>query len=234
MIHKKINPYNEEGFLKKYAIGIIVAVILVIIVCMNSSGTERLVFAFFAAVIGIITNAIIKGIITRKFMRTILSVGLIIIISGFSLFTLEVTVGIDEIHDYFAPEYSLDFQLYNSFTIEGTVVGDEMKMERSTLFAQPRRPTPMDLQYILKENGLEFLTDALTDTADNEDSLVILTFGRELKEVKYKYMGYYGDGVTARGEISFCEEYEDSIMYVYYTKIHDLHFMNCYCQPDLI
>jgi len=222
----KFSP--KKVFKKEDAIGLIVAVVLIIIVCMNSRGSERLVFGFFAAAAGIITGAIIKGILTKEFKRTVVSVVLIVIISGSLLFTLNVTVGIDEIHDFFAPDHSLDFKLYGSYTIDGSIVSEEMKTERSTLISQPRRPMPENwtLKSILTENGLEFLNEVWAAAVFDEDTLVILTFGRELKEIKYKYLGYYGDGVTAKGEITFYEEYEDNAMYVYYTEGHDLYFMN--------
>ena len=228
MMHTK-PKFNPKKVLKKEdVIGLIIAAVLIIIVCINSRGTERLVFAFFAAAAGIITGAIIKGILTKEFKRTVVSVVLIVIISGSLLFTLTVTVGIDEIHDFFAPEHSLDFQLYGGYTIDGSIVAEEMKTEKNTLISQPRRPMPenLTLKSILTENGLEFLDEVWATAVFDEDTLVILTFGRELKEIKYKYLGYYGDGVTANGEITFYEEYEDSAMYVYYTEVHGLYFMN--------
>jgi len=44
-----------------------------------------------------------------------------------------------------------------------------------------------------------------------------------LKEVKYKYLGYFSDGVTSKAKITFCEDYQDNVVYAYFMKKR--HFM---------
>jgi len=79
---------------------------------------------------------------------------------------------------------------------------------------------------MLKKYGLEFFYEICTDSTFDEGSIIMFSFGRELKEIKYKYMGFYNDGVTARAEISFCDEYIDDVVYIYYAReINDLYFM---------
>jgi len=52
----------------------------------------------------------------------------------------------------------------------------------------------------------------------DEKNYVLLSFGRELKEIKYKFLKKFDDGVTAKAEITFFEEYQDDIMYVYFME----------------
>ena len=78
--------------------------------------------------------------------------------------------------------------------------------------------------HALKEYGVELPDELLgAIAASDEYSYIVLSFGSELKEVKYKYLGYFSDGVTSKAKITFCEDYQDNVVYAYFMKKR--HFM---------
>jgi len=227
MMIKRPKSYYKGAFMKNYFVGIAVAIILVVVACLCSRGTEKYLFVLIAVIIGVITNIIVNGVTAKKYERTIIAVVVIATISGILLFTMWLTGALDVVHDYFSTEYLLDYQLHGSYVISESAASEKMKTERSTLLIQPHRPVPTDrdVNYLFKKYGLEFLNETWAESVIGEEIRVMLVFGRELGEVKYKYIGYYGDGVTAKAEITFIEGYADDVLYVYFIN-KKLYFMS--------
>jgi len=214
----------------KNHIGLIASIILITLSIIIFKGTGRYIGSFVGIFIGILISTILHGVATQNYKSSIITT-ILIAFSGALVLFFFVTIGylfLVEIHDYFAIEHSLDLQLHGSYTIDTSEIKKITETKENASFAyvlQLRTGNKTsDIHYrndILKSYGLD-LPDELLDViaASAENSYVILAFGRELEEVKYKFLGYFSDGVTAKAKVIFHEKYLDNIVYAYFIKKH--------------
>ena len=211
--------------MKKY-IGLTATIVLVVIACIISDEDERYSFIVVAIFIGIvmhfiITHIIIYGIVAKNKKYTIDSVAVTIFISFIFWMVVQIDSFISiDIRDYFAKEHSLEYQLYKSYTFDSSLIRETVNIEEDEpftgYFQVPIRKLYRDS--FIKEYKLLFWDEELEAFASSDEDIVILTFGRELKAVKYKYLAYYNDGVASSAKIFFDEEYRDDVVHVYITK----------------
>lgn len=214
--------------MKKH-IGLIIAVILVIISSTFLTGTGKYAGSIAGIFTGIFTSIIIKGITTKKYKSSIIAAFLVAFTGMVLLFFITGYgyLGLVTVHDYFAIEHKLDLQLQGSHRIDTTGIRKYVGVKRNvpfTYFLQINGVKSIKPEYsiesanssILKDYGLELSDELLADIASSDESwYILLSIGRELKEVKYRYLGYYSDGITSEAIVTFSEEYQDDVVYVY-------------------
>ena len=131
-----------------------------------------------------------------------------------------------EIHDFFAIEHKLDLYPQGNFAIESNtkLINENIEKHYKPIHLYQLR-TGNDISdyksrsYSLSGSGIELPDDLSTyASSNNEISYIILSLGREINEIKYKYLGYFSDRSTSKAIITFCEEYHDNIVFVYYMK----------------
>lgn len=109
---------------------------------------------------------------------------------------------------------TLNLQQYGSYTVDTDGIRELLRIKENTQFTYfiQIRDFNNIKEYFQKEFHLEIPELDL----ENDDSYAVISFGRELKEIKYKYMQKpYNDGTVAKAEVTFDEEYHDKTMYVY-------------------
>ena len=112
----------------------------------------------------------------------------------------------------------LNIQLQNSYIIDTTGIREKMHIvdgTPSTFFLQLKHPDDSKA-YLLKEFNLE-VSKEINDIG-GEDKYLIITIGRKLESVLYKFQGKpYLPRTFATADIVFSEKYYDQMMYVYTT-----------------
>ncbi|MCL1858450.1 MAG: hypothetical protein FWF92_04380 [Oscillospiraceae bacterium] len=205
--------------MKKF-IGLIMAVITIIFSIVIFKGTVRYLGTFIGLIIGTITSIIIYGINNKKYISSIIIVFLIIVINFIILFIPQVSFILDDVHDYFAIENTLNLQLHESYSINTSVIKEYIHIKENsslTYFFRFRISDYRIMDTNMDEYKLELPDELLNDIASSGDiNHVILSLGRELKEIKYKFLGKFSDGVTSKAKITFCEEYKEDIIYAYF------------------
>ena len=136
---------------------------------------------------------------------------------------------------YMTKEHIFDLQLHGSYSIDTSGIREYVGVKENvpfTYFLQINSGNSISKSHsrdsILKDYRLE-LPDRLIDDIVSSDKgwYVLLSIGRELKEVKYKFLSRYSDGITSEAFITFCEEYKGDMMYVYFMN-KQLYFMGEY------
>ncbi len=129
------------------------------------------------------------------------------------------------VHDFFSKEHTLDLQLYGNYKIDTSGIKDYERKIRK--YAEITEDVPfvyfiqLPLEDSIMDAALEDLSLNLPDelsediTSSNENEYVLFSFGRELKEIKYKTTSYYNH---IKAEITFCEEHQDDTVYVYFME----------------
>jgi len=212
---------------KKF-IGLIVTVITIIISIIVLKGTGRYIGSVVGIIVGAITSILLYGFAAQKYKGTIIA-AILVAVTGAVLLFFIVTTGyffLIDLHDFFTIEHSLDLQPHGSYTIDTSGIKKYMETKENesfTYFLQlGTGDEKMDVyrrNHALKEYGVELPDELLGDiAASDEYSYIVLSFGSELKEVKYKYLGYFSDGVTSKAKITFCEDYQDNVVYAYFMK----------------
>lgn len=129
------------------------------------------------------------------------------------LFTKEETIDIKE-HG----RYIIDTNGLREFEINRTQGYKYLeKNEPFTYFLQ----LPLDkdiLDTVSRDLQLELPNELLDYIYSSEVNYeyMLLSIGRELKEIKYKYLSYFSDGVNAKAEITFEEQPQNNLLYVYF------------------
>ena len=133
-----------------------------------------------------------------------------------------VIVGIILVHTiYMAKEHTLDLQLLGSYSIDTNNIRMYTGVKENASFTyflkiDPGSLTLSGITSYFKDNKLD-VSDDLPDIiiSSNENRYVLLSIGRELKEVKYKYLKRYSDGEASIAQVTFGEEYQGEVIYVY-------------------
>lgn len=209
--------------MKKF-IGLIVSLIIIVASIVIFNGTSKYLGSFVGVLIGIIITVILHGISKYKYASSIISATVIAIIGSIILLFM-VTVGylgLVEVHDFFAIEHTLDLKSHTSYTIDTSVIKKEATIQENVPFTYFLRLSISDHRIrdnLLNEYVIELPEELLTEIASSDNiNHVILSFGRKLKEIKYKYLGYFSNGSTSKATVIFSEEYQDDMMYVYFVK----------------
>ena len=155
----------------------------------------------------------------KKYLRLVLA------------FIVVVTTGIILLrYIYVARERTLDLRLHGSYTIDTSGIREYVHVSENvpfTYFLQLASGSS-NRNNILKDHKIELPDELLADIASSDESrYVLLSIGRDLKEVKYKFMKRYWDGITSVAMVTFCEEYQDGTVYVYFME-KNLYFFGEY------
>ena len=134
-----------------------------------------------------------------------------------------------------AKEHTLDLQLHGSYSIDTSGIREYACVKENapfTYFFQIDSGNSISNSHrrdsILKDYRVELPDELKADIASSDkSSYVLLSIGRELKEVKYKFLKRYSDGITSEALITFCEEYNGDVVYVYFMN-KQLYFMGEY------
>ena len=127
--------------------------------------------------------------------------------------------------EFWTEEHTLELQLQGSYEVDTSGIREYERIKKRygeidedaefIYFIQlPLRDSIMN--DALEEVGLNFPEELLEYIAfSGENGYLLFSFGRELKEIKYKNTFYY-DRIKAK--ITFCEEYQEDKMHVYFMK----------------
>lgn len=129
---------------------------------------------------------------------------------------------IEEWGNLWAKEYTLDLKFHKSYEVDVEGIKEYERVKRKygaidenvpfTYFLQLPLDEPI-IKAALKDLSLSFPDEILESSIKNK--YVLLSFGRPLKDIKYKTTSYYNH---IKAAITFCEEYKDDIVYVYYME----------------
>jgi len=209
-------------------IGLFLAIILIIFSFVFFHGVCKYFGSLAGMIIGVITTIIIHGVCTKQYKIAVIGSLSVTIIGSVILFLL-ATYGfffLVNIHDRFTLDHTLDFQLHGSYSVDLDGTKEYTNVREGAQFAYfiqlGAGNSPMEIHSrnsALDDYGLELPEELLNDAiAFDENSSLLISFGRELREIRYKHMGFFSDGVTSKAKIIFCEEYQDGIIHVYFIK----------------
>jgi len=191
------------------------------------TGMTLLFDASIAIGIGLIMQIIINGITSRKLVKTLFRIVVIILSCTLLIYTLFfgfLAWPLVAVHDFFSIQHKIGFQLLDSFTIDTSRVMEYYRektkladKDQITGFVHGFSHSNMELRRILVTLDLsdEIIIDISQCNISDLGMRMVLTFGREMKEFKYKMYG--GSYVSQEEEaiIVLGEEYKENTMYIY-------------------
>ena len=108
----------------------------------------------------------------------------------------------------------IDFHMLNSYKVDTRGICKKLRIAEDSPFTCFLQITNFEnlSEYFAKEFDFE-----IPEIDFNyQDKYMAITFGRELKEMEYEFLGYpYKPNTIAKADITFSEEYDDKTMYVY-------------------
>jgi len=117
------------------------------------------------------------------------------------------------------PESNLNFQLYRSYKVNTSGIRQCLYIPEKTQFTFFRQVSDLETWKSLREfQKTNFVFPAFDFTsADYQDKYLLITFGREILSMRYKYFAEpFEPNWLARADVTFAEEYHDEIMYLYF------------------
>lgn len=145
---------------------------------------------------------------------------LIIIINPFCWF--------DELRDPFIRPNAVELNLYGSYAVDTSGLREyDRKWSGNYEYKELNEPFTYFLQLPLDKNiidasfrDLQFeLPDELLDyvySSETNHEFMLISIGRKLEEIEYKYLCYFNDGVNSEAKIIFEEQHQDDMAYVYF------------------
>ena len=113
-------------------------------------------------------------------------------------------------------EGMINLQLFGSYTVDASGVREYFSLLKDVpligFFQIYDSDDLLELAEVIDlelPDGLDFIFD------DHQDKYMLLTFGRQLVEIRYEYRESYYDYDVPFTEITFTEEHHDQTMYVY-------------------
>ena len=116
-----------------------------------------------------------------------------------------------------AKEHTIDLQLHGSYTVDTNRIKESERIKENTPFTFFIQTgiNSNTKERLLNMYDLELPKELLADIyLYNKNGYIILTFGREVKEVTYKFLNK--TGISANAKVTFCEEYQENTMFAYF------------------
>ena len=125
---------------------------------------------------------------------------------------------------FYYREYPIKLHLYEAYSIDASDYRDYKQIHENTpftyfflLYGYSGAPSDRIVNYVYNNHKMLLPDELVTYIASSEkQEYVLISVGRELTEVKYKYLPHYYDWVTSEAIVTFGEEYHDNMMYVYF------------------
>ena len=120
-------------------------------------------------------------------------------------------------------EHTLDLSLHGRYSIDSDGIRGYLRVRDHvplTYFLIIRPGSDSGRTHsrnsVLESHRLKLPDELLADIVSSEESqYVLLSIGRELKEVKYRFTEKHRDGISIASMITFCEEYQNDTIYAY-------------------
>lgn len=145
---------------------------------------------------------------------------LIIIINPFCWF--------DALRDPFIRPNTVELNLYGSYAVDTSGLREYERIRtRNYKYGRLNEPFTYFLQLPLDKDiidpssrDLQFeLPDELLDyvySSEANHEYMLISIGRKLEKIEYKYLCYFNDGVNSKAEITFEEQHQNDMAYVYF------------------
>ena len=215
------NFLEGGGCAIKRFIGVIVAIVLVIIACTFFHGVVKYLVSIFGIYVGVLVTVIIECVANKKNMYLIV----LLLFIGASVFSVRglVYLVMVEVHDFLAIDHTLDLSNYVSYTFDSRSI-----VEESVPFPYAVQLTTGNISKVrrnlLRIYDFELPDDLFEKIISSDDNYaIILSFHSRLTELKYHFLGYFSDGRTAKMALTFDEDRQNNVVYVYFLN-RDLYF----------
>lgn len=166
------------------------------------------------------------GIASAIVIAIVIVIIMVIIVNVF----INLLLGVDTfgLCDFFAKEYTLDLNLYDSYAVDTSGLREyDRKRSGNYEYKELNEPFTYFLQLPLDKDildtssrDLQFaLPDELLDyvySSETKHEFMLISIGRKLERIDYKYLCYFNDGVNAKAKITFEEQHQNDMAYVYF------------------
>lgn len=211
--------------MKKF-IGLIIATVLIILSIVILNGIGIYFGSFVGVLIGLVTTIVINGISTKRYLMAVIG-SVTVAIMGIIVLIFFATIGyfvLVDIYDRFATEHTLDLHLHGSYAVDTSGIREYANVKEDVPFtyfvqlvAGNNCWSSHNRNSFLEMYGFELPDELMNDIAFSDDNIYLLiSFGRKLREVKYKYMGTFSDGVNSRAKVTFYMDHHGDMIYVYF------------------